>query len=177
MRYTAREGGEMLKQAARECAQTRLPDDGTRLIDAIRETGDQWRAFHGKDGVEEALLGVPLSRHMLPFLTGRRKPVAMGLEILIEAPEARPSTHLELIFYENQALRGFDPATCKEGVHTVIAVGDEGWPGFYHAVVEFDRPKPLEGDATSDLGVLRIPAAKHDLGDVYVLHRYSTQRT
>ena len=111
---------------------------------------------------------------MLPFLTGRRTPVAESLEIFIEAPEARPSTQLDLTFYESQALQDLDPDTCKEGVHTVVAVGDEAWPGFYHGVIRYDQQHSLLGTSPTYLGVLRIPLPKDHLGNVYLLHRYST---
>lgn len=173
MRYTAREGGDRLREAARDCARRRLPGDGLRLIDARRETGDEWRALPGCD--DQALLGLPLSRAMLPFLTGDRQPRVERIELLIEAPEARPGTHLDLIFHEGAALRGFDPATCAEGVQTVTALGDAAWPGFFHAAIRLAHPHPLRGEGRHDLGVLRFPLPLADIGSVHLLYGYSAR--
>ena len=156
MRYTARDGGERLRAAARDCARDALPAAGTRLIDARRETGGQWRVHHGKGGATQ-LLAMPLGRSMLPFLTGERQVEITSVEVLFEADDARPSTHHTLTFFAGQGLAGFDPDTCKEGVHSLTCVGDAAWPGFYHGVQILD-PVALERSAPRDIGVLRFPA-------------------
>lgn len=171
MRYTAREGGNLLRQAARECAQARLPGNGRRLIDARRETPDQWRT--GPDCRQ--LLGLPLSRVMLPFLTGDRVPDITQIEILFEACDARPSTHHDLLFYPRQGLGGFDPNTCAEGVKTVTCIGDAAWPGFYHGVIDLGAPHALMGEDLHQLGVLRFGADAELTGDVWIIYAYQTK--
>lgn len=171
MRYTAREGGDLLRGAARECAQARLPGDGRRVIDARRETPDQWRA--GPDGRQ--LLGLPLSRAMLPFLTGDRRPDVTRIEILFEAANARPSTHHDLLFYPRQGLRDFDPATCAEGVKTVACIGDAAWPGFYHGVIDLDAPHALTGEEPHPLGVLRFGPDAEPTGGVWMIYDYQAK--
>ncbi len=173
LRYTAREGGDLLRRAARECAAMRLPGDGVRLIDARRETSGQW-AWHEAPSGRTQLLGMPITRSMLPFVTGDKTVEINRLEVLFEAPNARPSTHHTVVFYAGQGLKGFDPDTCKEGVHSLVCVGDAAWPGFYHGVQEIDHV-PLDGAEPNDLGVLRFPPEMGAIREVYLLIGYGTK--
>ncbi|MEM7719484.1 MAG: neuraminidase-like domain-containing protein, partial [Pseudomonadota bacterium] len=96
MQYTAHEGGDLLRAAATECAQRRLPGAGTRFIDARRELPGLWRtmpvpARHGMpSALDGAYLGLRLDRGMFPFLTGNRRPLVNRIQLLFEAPGADP---------------------------------------------------------------------------------------
>ena len=175
LRYTAREGGDLLQRAARECAAMRLPGDGVRLIDARRETGGQWGLHEAPSGRTQ-LLGMPITRSMLPFVSGDKKVEINRVEVLFEAPNARPSTHHTLSFYAGQALKGLDPDTCKEGVHSMVCVGDSAWPGFYHGVQQVDRV-PLDCAEPNDIGVLLFPPDMGVIREAYLLIGYSTKQS
>src|SRR5262249_32444001 len=45
MNYTAREGGDLLRQAAREAARCKLPGDGWAFFDVRHEFPDAWELF------------------------------------------------------------------------------------------------------------------------------------
>ncbi len=178
MRYMAREGGEMLRAAARECTRNYLPGNGVKFIDAKRELRSNWRTKPAprrcgspdRDATAQ-MLGLELKRKMFPFLTAGREHRVVRLQVLFEAPDAEPSTHHSVTFYAGQNLATLDPDTCREGVFTIECVGDAAWPGFYHGVLELD-PVALRGDETTDVGVLCFGPSIKRLCDVWLLLGY-----
>lgn len=160
MRYTAREGGERLRQAASECARNYVPGAGLKFLDARRDLLDHWRerpaprrCASRQADAKAQFLGLTLRRRAFPYLSADRKPRVTRFRLLFEAPDAEPSRHHEVLFYAGQSLSTLEPDTCKEGVFTVKCVGDAQWPGFFHGVLDLE-PLVLSGDSPVDLGVL-----------------------
>jgi Tc toxin complex TcA C-terminal TcB-binding domain len=70
--YTAREGGAVLRRAARAAARKRLPGDGWRFLDVRHEFPDAWQRFLDGSGEDrrEARLELCLARKIFPFVPG-----------------------------------------------------------------------------------------------------------
>ncbi|SIO38875.1 hypothetical protein SAMN05444722_1828 [Rhodovulum sp. ES.010] len=179
LRYTAHEGGEILRRAAWECARRHLPGAGTRFVDARREMPGQWRrmaapARHGASAEAQSdYLGLHLDRGMFPFLTGNRRPRVTRIEVLFEAPDADPSRHHDVIFFAGERVESIAPDTCREGVFTVDCVSDAAWPGFFHGVLEID-PVEIAGRDGAALGVLAFDPTVARLCNVWLLFGYDS---
>lgn len=89
LRYTAREGGEVLRAAARAAASRRLPDAGQRLIDIQMELPDVWHRFASAPSDACRKLELPLDRDLFAFLPGQPDLRVTRVELLFAAPEAR----------------------------------------------------------------------------------------
>ena len=179
LNYTAREGGDNLREAANECARRHLPGAGLRFFDVRRELTDAWQLFtmnasereHREDCLPPRKLGLRLTRNMFPFLPGGRKIAVNGLEILFEAPCADPSAHHVLEFMVGKRHEEVKEGRCDCEVRTVVCIADERWPGLFHGVLELD-PMELEGRRCADLGVFRFPEHIRDTRDIYLFCHY-----
>jgi hypothetical protein len=71
LNYTAREGGEALREAAMRAARCRLPGDGWAFFDARHDFPDAWELLRRQRPQEEhggRTLAMHLSRRFFPFL-------------------------------------------------------------------------------------------------------------
>jgi hypothetical protein len=95
MNYTAREGGDALREAARAHAREKLPGNGWILIDVRKDFPDAWELFHrrrngnGRDRDEECERGMSLriDRKLFPFLPGDPVLMVEKLGVLFETAE------------------------------------------------------------------------------------------
>ena len=177
MRYTAREGGDLLRAAAAKCAAAHIPGNGSRFIDAKRELASQWRQMaapthYGRKSAEESeFLGLLLRREMFPFLTSNRRPIITRIELLFEAPDADPSRHYDVVFFSGERIGTIEPATCRDNVFTITCVSDEAWPGFFHGYLEIS-PVTLAGSEGTSLGVLAFDPGMSNLCNIWLLLGY-----
>ncbi|MCI5224116.1 MAG: hypothetical protein D3924_15965, partial [Candidatus Electrothrix sp. AR4] len=171
LNYTAREGGDNLRAAARECAQNVLPDKGIRFLDVKRDLGGVLMKAAGSHG-DTLQIGLKLSRMMFPYLTSNQGLAIKGFDILFEARDARPSTHTTLTFFAGQSIDQFDKSgRCRKNVHSIDCVGDAEWPGFYHGVLELDLGE-IGSDGQLDLGVVQFSDEVEHVDNIYLLIRY-----
>lgn len=138
--YTAREGGNVLREAANELAQAQLPDGGRRVFDVKREMPEDWHRFVTSSHCQRFVLR--LSRDMFPYIVGRRTVHVTRLELFLEAEGAAPSTHREVEFVVGHH-RGCAHADHDE--HELQAAAGSAWPGFYHGTVDV-HVGPIRGD-------------------------------
>jgi Tc toxin complex TcA C-terminal TcB-binding domain len=96
LRYTAREGGDLLRRAANRSAHEHLPGDGWCFFDVRHEFPDAWQLFEDRsnDGPakkdrpktdrpkEEKRLELWLDRKMFPFVPGSREVWVSKMAIL-----------------------------------------------------------------------------------------------
>jgi hypothetical protein len=84
-KYTAREGGEMLRREASECARRHLPGDGWCFFDLRHDFPDAWQLFRdqrGHDVDTGGRLELRLRRDMFPLIPGDPKIGVRGLGLL-----------------------------------------------------------------------------------------------
>ncbi len=170
LNYTAREGGEMLREAADEIARQHLPGAGVRLFDVQHDMPDAWHRFQGPlaDGDAARRLAIRLHRGMFPFVSGRPELAVTQITLLLEVAGARPSAHAYVEFQQSPA-HGDDAGNCCDARHIHCVAGD--WPGLYQGVLnEIDLP-PL-GRHDRELGTLSIPADIGAVTGVFLLLRY-----
>ncbi len=91
LNYTAREGGDVLSEAANEAAQCHVRH-GWSLFDVRNEFPDAWHVFQSgtrRDRECDRLLTLSLSRRLFPFLPCNRALMVLRFGILFETREAR----------------------------------------------------------------------------------------
>jgi hypothetical protein len=98
MNYTAREGGDVLRQVANEVAQQHLPGAGVRFFEVKHELPDAWQLLQRCAAGTPRELGLRLRRSMFPYLPGRHDLSINRLEVLFEAPGAQPSAQRDVEF-------------------------------------------------------------------------------
>jgi hypothetical protein len=167
--YTAREGGDNLRRAARECAGKRLPGDGVRFFDVRRELPDAWQLFASARGECELSkkLGLRLSRQMFPYLPDGRVIILCSIEIMFEASCADPNTHHLLEFLPGRRHDEVPEGWCDCDLRPIICIAEEKWPGLFHGMLDFD-PVEIGNGRPCDLGVFRFPKAIREVGEIYL---------
>ncbi len=179
--YTAREGGEALRRAAREASACDLPGAGWCLFDLRHDFADAWELFRcERDGDERRHHGRPLdlrlSRAMFPFVPGDRELFIESLALLFERPEhcgcecpsecpccSDPSAaHHELVLRRrDEDERRFE-----------CVVSDE-WPTLYHGIVDGLCIGPLAGRRERAEATLWFPERLERIEAAYLLCRYT----
>jgi hypothetical protein len=173
LNYTAREGGEVLREAARGAAEQRLPDGGRRVFDVRQELADAWKRFEEqrREDSKHRQLELRLGRDMFMFLPGHRDVSITRFEILFEAPDAEPGEHreVELVVGHRHG--------CKRGEHEDVrefqCVASEEWPGRYRGVLDL-HVGPLSWRERELVGALRFHASHGTIRDVCVVCSYKT---
>lgn len=134
LRYTAREGGPMLRDAAREAARHRLPGNGLRFFDIEHEFPDEWAAFRRlpHDCEESRELTIPLDRALFPYLPGPRDVFVSGVGVLFETEETAERGWHEVEFHVLDDDEG-DAKRCGDDDMRCVASAE--LPDLYHGVV------------------------------------------
>jgi len=89
MDYTAREGGEPLREAARAASRNKLPGNGWILLDLRKEFPDVWEQFRHmrKSREAERSMTLKMSRKLFPFLPGDPALRITQLAVLFETDD------------------------------------------------------------------------------------------
>ena len=164
----------MLRRAASEVAQDKLPDAGLCFFDLKHDLPDAWHRLQSghADASSPRQLSLRLSRNMFPYLPGDRELHIHHLELLFEAPGAEPSAHHSIEFLIGDAAR--DPRQCE--VQTVECIASADWPGLYHGVLEVPLGS-LTQAGYHDLGTVRFPSDIGEIQDVFLFCGYHVNRT
>jgi hypothetical protein len=176
LNYTSREGGDILRRAAREASECDLPGAGWCLFDLRHDFADAWERFHGHwpDG-HDRHFDLRFTRAMFPFVPGHRelsicklalffdRPHHCGCECPTECPCCSdPScTHQELVLRH----RG-------EMEHRFTCVASEDWPKFYHGVVECLSIGPLRKRRDHEEVRIVFPQTVDEVDTAYLMCRY-----
>ena len=174
MNYTAREGGDVLRRAANGLAQQHLPGAGVRFFEVEHEFPDAWQRLqqYAKGSARELMLR--LKRNMFPFLPGRHDLRINRLEVLFEAPGAKPSAQRCVEFLVGPRQQ-HDDKDCACDVFTITCVASEKWPCLYHAVLDVTLG-PLCEDAYRELGTFRFESDVREISSVYLFCQYEVDR-
>ncbi len=179
LNYTAREGGGVLRRAAREASECDLPGAGWCLFDLRHDFADAWELFQRQHRDEHdphrRQFDFRFTRNMFPFVPGNRelyickialfydRPRHCGCECPSECPCCSdPScTHQELVLRHRGAEER--PFTC---------VASDEWPDLYHGIVDCLSIGPLHGRREREEIRIVFPHAFEDIDSAYLLSRY-----
>jgi hypothetical protein len=180
--YTAREGGEPLREAAFAGARRHLPGDGWRLFEVRHEFPDAWQQL--RDAVREegrhARLRLRFERRMFPFIPHGREIMLEGMVILFggrdedgyDCPEFEDCPCPEP---DQRATRRIEIRHCDDEhreAETVLCRASEEWAelycGVFHAGIELGRRRHhTEID-------IRFDDDLREIEPVFLLCRYAT---
>jgi hypothetical protein len=159
LRYTSREGGDVLRAAAAEAARFALPDAGLRLLDVKMELPDQWHRFIGQPADHPKVLDLSLDRDLFQFLPGQPDLRVRRMEILLSAPDARQDGVCHPARLTVELARGevHGSAVAFEGPAQLIdCVASTEEPGLYHGVAAVELA-PTTSHGTAPIAQLTFP--------------------
>ena len=180
--YTAREGGELLRQAAIAAARRHLPGDGWRFFDVRHEFPDAWQQLRDAEREEgrHAQLRLRFERQMFPF-------IPHGREITLETVAILFGVHEE----NGYDCSGFEGCPCPEthrraahrieirhcdhertDAETVLCRASEQWPDLYCGV--FAAEIALGGKRRHAEIDIRFGDGVPEIGPVFLLCHYRT---
>jgi hypothetical protein len=174
LNYTAREGGEMLRREASECARPHLPGDGWCFFDLRHDFPDPWQLFrdqrrHERDEDRGGRLELRLRRDMFPFIPGDPEVGISGLGLLFETRDRRPcSSHI--VSYRPGGLDG--DGEDRHAQHFKCVPLDFKRPNLYCGFLAARRLEDLERHAPSRFLTLRFPEECGEIVRAFLLCRY-----
>jgi hypothetical protein len=87
MNYTAREGGEALREAASENSHQHVPGDGSVVLDMKRDLAVAWERFRAHRSAGRArVFETELQRSMFPFIPNRPELCLEGVGLVFSSP-------------------------------------------------------------------------------------------
>jgi hypothetical protein len=165
--YTAREGGDLLRRAAREAAAHYLPGDGWCFFDVRHEFPDAWQLFRDSFRMKRSprQLRLGFDRKMFPFIPGYRDIRVTGLALLFETPEDEaPASHI-VTFERDASGHGREPDHAQ-----IVCQASDGWPRLYHGVLR-TQIGPL-GYREPHWATFKFAAGTGDIPRIFLFCRY-----
>ncbi len=176
LNYTAREGGEVLRNAALEVAQKYLPGNGWRLFEIDKEFPQAWHQFQSQ--ISDGKLDVRLKRNMFPFLPCQPDVMVNNLYLFIEAPGAEPSAYRQVEFLAGNS-EGYEDKRkkwMKCDLEYIPCIATDKWPKLFFGVhMEQFGKLAAEGELT--LGTFKFPQNKGPVTRIYMLVGYDVLQT
>jgi len=90
LRYTAREGGDQLRQAAAAAVQAALPEAGVQLLDLKRSFSTAWHQFLNPAAGTDQELRLTLSAEHFPFYVRNRAVEVKQIQLLADLADSGP---------------------------------------------------------------------------------------
>jgi Tc toxin complex TcA C-terminal TcB-binding domain len=197
--YTAREGGEVLADAAAGSARHRLPGDGLRLVDLRRDLPDVWRSLETwRDGHGDyrRSFDLAITEALFPYVPMRRVSSVTSVQLLIEAPCAEPGSSHVVRFFPHGHHHDERHWRHGSGRHEecscdridVVCVAGQDYEGLFRGEIDLSEVGPLgpipdgtrhassSGEDTS-FGCVELPDDLGEICDAYVVLTYCADRT
>jgi hypothetical protein len=166
LHYSARDGGDALRDAATDATRHRLPGDGLRFFEVSQDFPDAWAALHSRSEApaEHRRLDLSFVSAMFPYVPGRRTRTINQLAIILDAGAAAEGDHHLVRLHHGEA-----PAT-SEGV----CVRDGDGRGVFIGVIDLtDCPLGPIDDRRPAPCALEIPRALRHADRIFVIARYA----
>ncbi len=168
--FTAREGGELLREAANEVAQRHLPGAGLRLFDVRHDFPDVWHQLR-QPRYRYVLLPLSLGREDFPFVPGHRHLRVNRFELFFHVADVdRPQSEVVRFRTAPSCPHGPDEE-CNCGGYDIECVASAEWPGVYHGVLDVGLEQVLH-EPERELGVFRFPRQRGTITSLFVVCRY-----
>jgi hypothetical protein len=152
--FTARRGGEALREAARAAARRQLPGAGVRLFDARHDFPDDWYALTGREAT--GAWPLQLTSDQFPFLPGRCEVevTRLGLYVEVEDPGCRGSLPVTLVTRHLRDHGRGDDCDCPG--RTIECLATSKLSRLFHGVADVELRVPRSGHRRP-IAVLRFP--------------------
>ncbi len=173
LNYMAREGGDLLRTAANECAQSHVPGDGVRFFEVKQEMPDAWYLFtQDCDGKKE--LPVRFTRQMFPYIPGKKDLWTTGFNFFFETHEKCPPNEITIQFKVGPEFIELVEDECDGDTIEIHCVKSQKWPELYHGELSV-KIGPIPKNESQIFGTLIFPLNLPDVGSIYVLVGYNLE--
>jgi hypothetical protein len=175
LNYTAREGGEMLRHKAFDCARRHLPGDGWCFFDLRHDFPDAWQLFRDQSGHasedrdEGGRIELRLRRDMFPFVPGGPQIGICGLGLLFETRD-RHACNSHIVSYRLRGLNGDRDDPHAQQIKCVPL--DVERPTFYCGMLALPQLEDLDQGRLPRYLVLRFPEGCGEIVRAFLLCRY-----
>ena len=171
LNFTAKDGGELLRQAANAFAQKHLPGEGVRFFDAKYDLSQSQLDMDcsGIGGNRE--IELLLNKGMFPYVLGNWNIAVHCIEILFRSSSVIPTdSHIVEFSSGGKSLKDMNSRCSSSDVQSIVCTRDATWPDLYHGVLELES-----GYLNSELrkiGVFHFPNEAEVIEDLYLFCRY-----
>ena len=178
LNYTAREGGEKLRRAAREAAECDLPGDGWCLFDLRHDFADAWELFRRQHQGEECHsrhLDLRFTRNMFPFVPGRRELFIGKMALFFDRPKhcsCKCPGECPCCIDPTPAHHELELKHRGEDERRFSCVASEHWPHLYHGVVDDLCIGPLHGPRHHEQAKIVFPHDVEEIENAFLLCQY-----
>ena len=177
LNYTAREGGDLLRNAANNIAQQHLPGNGIRLFDLIHEFPDAWYLMGEKIHTRRSgkRMDLRLSSSMFPYIQTHKEMHILRLELFFEIKGLNDKSRHIVEFLTRYTIgnREEDTDVCK--TDNIYCEKSSEWPGFYHGVLNI-KLGPLAHAGADKIGTFRFPEDIGEIGQAFLFCGYSIDK-
>lgn len=180
--YTAREGGEKLRRAAREAAECDLPGAGWCLFDLRHDFADAWELFRRKgcdqDEGRRRPLDLRFARSMFPFVPGDGDLFIEKMALIFDRPEqCGCKCPGECPCCTDPAWAHHELELKRHGAdeRRFLCVASGHWPGLYHGVVDGLCIGPLYNRREREQVMMIFPDTVNEIESAYLLCQYSVK--
>ena len=173
--FMAREGGELLRKAAREANLNRLPDDGKRIFEVKKEFPEEWHLFeNGKacDDKKPKEMLIKINRNHFCYLPYLNQIGVHQIEVFFESCERLDCKACEVGFLLNPKDRDEHPDKCE-----IVPINcfQRNNSCLYHGMVNLHKIEISDKEPT-ELGVLIFPDEIDCLENMFILVHYKAER-
>ncbi|MEM9884344.1 MAG: neuraminidase-like domain-containing protein [Bacteroidota bacterium] len=174
VQYDAKEGGQLLSQAAQAEARKHLPDDGSKLLDLKHEMPHEWHKLETamKEEEKENHFLLQLGRNHFLFIPLKPQLHINRLELFFEPCEALDCKHYEIGLVLNPDEYSIHPDECD--ILPITCVQHGGYGCLYHGVIDLDAI-PISEKGMTDIGSLIFPNEIKCLEKAYVIVGYDKE--
>jgi hypothetical protein len=181
MKYTAREGGEVLRRGAREAADCDLPGNGWTLFDIRHDFTEAWELFqrHRQAEERERTLELRFSRSMFPFIPGSDQLFIKDLVLLFNRPchcDCPCPGECPCCSDPSLAHHALRLRYCRSEERTFRCVTSDFWPCAYQGFVSCTTIGPLPGRKEREKVEIIFPSEMEEIDRAYILCRYTISK-
>jgi len=170
LNFTAREGGDLLRKAANECAQLHVPGDGVRLFDIRQDMQDIWHLFQNSTKKCKEL-PLRLNSQMFPYLPNKRKVFLNGFDIFFELDGCSCKDGMTVQFINNPEFMDCVQDEYDEECVEIHCVESIELPGIYHGKLSLKK-LPITSGEIKEYGHIRFPADINRIKNLYIAAGY-----
>jgi len=172
LKYTSRDGGELLRRAASDAAHARLPGDGLRLFESHHDFPATWTALRLQhlDETSQRDFHLRFRRSQFPFLTGNCEIRITKVDLFIDTGGGKVRENVLVNYYSEDHDFESDGCVC-DTMKPLNCIATPDWPGLFHGVLHCNFG-PIGGKDPQEFGRLRFPKELRTIEEVYLLCRY-----
>lgn len=161
MKYTAREGGDLLKNSALEEIVEAMPRSGVALFSARRDFSTAWQRFmHPAGDADRQHLGLELTKRHLPFIYQKSNIAVKKVEVFLRVDDLT-------------AYADGDALTCSitapnDAESEIVLPADDSFGGVPHQTAAIDSPAiglwtiSVQEEKLSELDGSYVQVIEHD---------------